>query len=93
MRLVVHGAKGPTTAEFIYTSSAVVQKSQEAFEALDAVSAHARAKGDGTGLILCTTLEQQVRGVGVRVKDVPVRVGKRNDDQTRCKYHSYDHTI
>jgi len=63
MRLVVHGAKGPTTAEFIYTSSAVVQKSQEAFEALDAVSAHARAKGDGTGLILCTTLEQQVRGV------------------------------
>ena len=63
MRLVVHGAKGPTTAEIIYTASALVQKSQDAFEALDAVSAHARANGGGTGLILCTTLEQQVRGV------------------------------
>jgi hypothetical protein len=63
MRLVVHGALGPTTAEFIYTASAIVQKSRDAFEALDAVSAHVRANGDGTGLILCTTLEQQVRGV------------------------------
>ena len=63
MRLVVDGVKGPTTVEFIYTASALVKKAREAFEAVDAVSAHARKNGDGTGLILCTTLEQQVRGL------------------------------
>lgn len=63
MRLAVAGAKGPATVEFIYTASALVQKAQEALEAVDAVSSHVRQSGDGQGLILCTTLEQKVRGL------------------------------
>ena len=63
MRLAVVGAKGPATVEIIYTASNLLQKAQEALDAVDAVSSHARQNGDGQALILCTTMEQKVRGL------------------------------
>lgn len=63
MRLAVVGEKGPATVEIVYTAANLLQKAQEALEAVDAVSSHVRQNGDGQALILCTTMEQKVRGL------------------------------
>ena len=63
MRLAVEGSKGPVTVDFIYTSTALLQKAEEALKAVDAMASHLRKQGDGHGLILCTTVEHNVRAV------------------------------
>ena len=63
MRVAVESSRGPATVEFIYTSAALIQKATETIHAVDAMSSHARQNGDGQGLILCTAVEQTVRGL------------------------------
>ena len=80
MRLAVEGAKGPQTVEFIYTAGALVQKAQEALDAVSAISSYTMQNGDGKALILCTAAEQHVRGMLRKEYAIQEELRKMVDD-------------